>query len=260
MPDDNLFTGKIAGQPAWVWIGGAGVLVGGFIWWRKHNAASQASSSSAATYGTAPSANVPTAATSEELMAAGLYQPPNITYNVPSPNISNGITQATPAPQPSQQTLDQLAPVSGTYPGGQQHSWYVDPNGTLWQEFQDTGTGQWYQQPIATGWSAGQPVTDQIANGVAVIKGFDASGSPVWAQQTIGGNQWQLSNPSMAPQSSQVTPVAAASAQKMGTGAARAKLATPAGRSGLAPTRSYARRHPAYMFNALRPAQGNRVA
>ncbi len=86
-----FFTQKVAGVPLVAWAAVVALAVGAFLWWRNRQqaAAGQATATSAA-------GAVPSASTSEELMAAGLYQPPNITYNVPSPNIEQGVEEASP--------------------------------------------------------------------------------------------------------------------------------------------------------------------
>ena len=72
----SFYTQKIAGVPLVAWVAVGAVAVGGFLWWhRSHSAAAAAANAQT-------SSGVPTAATSEELMAAGLYQPPNITYDL----------------------------------------------------------------------------------------------------------------------------------------------------------------------------------
>jgi LysM repeat protein len=86
-----FFTQKVAGVPLVAWVAVLALVVGAFLWWRNRQQAAAGNATATAAAGA-----VPTAATSEELMAAGLYQPPNITYNVPSPNIEQGVEEASP--------------------------------------------------------------------------------------------------------------------------------------------------------------------
>jgi LysM repeat protein len=89
----NFLMQKVGPLPLVAWVGIGGVTVGGFLWWRNRQqaAAGQSTATSAA-------ASVPSAGTSEELMAAGLYQPPDITYNTTPPSESPTATAAPTQP------------------------------------------------------------------------------------------------------------------------------------------------------------------
>lgn len=85
----NFFTQKVAGVPLVAWVAVLALAVGAFLWWRnRQQAAAGGTTASAAS-------SVPTADTSEELLAAGLYQPPNVTYDVSAPATESATGDAT---------------------------------------------------------------------------------------------------------------------------------------------------------------------
>jgi len=102
----SFFTQKVAGAPLVVWVAVLAVGVGAFMWWRNRQTAAAGASTATSAAGATP-----TAATSEELMAAGLYQPPAITYNLGTPGAESPTADAS-AVQP----VTTPSPVSGIGP------------------------------------------------------------------------------------------------------------------------------------------------
>ena len=92
----NFLTEKIGPLPAWGWGLAAAAVAAAYLWWRNSQSASSSSSSSAGT-GSLPLSG--SSATSTELAAAGLYQPPSVTYDLGGPSYGSGVS---PAPQPVQ--------------------------------------------------------------------------------------------------------------------------------------------------------------
>jgi hypothetical protein len=89
----SFYTQKFAGAPMWAWAAGGGVLIGGFLWWRRRGKSQQQTAQ-------AQNDQVPIAATTEELQAAGMYQPPDITYNLSGPTIESPVQAAASTPKP----------------------------------------------------------------------------------------------------------------------------------------------------------------
>lgn len=92
-----FFTQKVAGVPLVAWVAVVAVGVGGFLWWHNRQTAAAAAAAAQNAQGTNGS-GVPIAGTSEELQAAGLYQPPSITYNLGNPPTETPPTQASLPP------------------------------------------------------------------------------------------------------------------------------------------------------------------
>lgn len=183
MPEENVFTNKIAGQPAWLWIGAGGVVVGGLLWWR-HRQNAQKAADQAATGATSMGSPVPTAATSEELMAAGLYQPPNITYNAPGPVVDNGIHsgQRPSGPVPSPGSLISMY-------GGQEY--YKIVNGHLFSQVlgdpKSPAYGVWDLGPVPAG---STNVTATGGNSGVTVTTYDASGNPTYTDTWSPTSGW----------------------------------------------------------------------
>ena len=122
----SFFTQKVAGVPLVAWVAVVAVGVGGFLWWHNKQTAAAA--------GANQNATVPTAATSEELQAAGLYQPPNITYDLSGPSIETPTspppTQVTqnPIPVPNQASV---IPVNAQQVAHQWPTTYTPPASTI---------------------------------------------------------------------------------------------------------------------------------
>lgn len=248
MPD-SVFTGKIGGQPTWMWVGGAAVLVGGFMWWRKRQAAAaQAASNTAAGI-----TNVPTAATSEELMAAGLYQPPSITYNVPSPNIDNGIHVAAPPTQ--------TPPSPTTQPTTPDWSKYGPAGDLLAQELGMTSAStdfsglQYWSGIFSDQYSSLQSQHDANAYNDALQNTFDY-------MHNAAVQQNNTAIPAYSYTDNRGTGAASSRGRSKSRQVARRRpvAVTAAARTGMAPTRSWARTHRSDVVNPLFPNRGYRVA
>ena len=249
---NGLFKAKIAGEPAWLWIGAGGVVVGGLLLYRRQQKQKLAQSQ----YNS--STNVPSAATSEELMAAGLYQPPSITYNVPPPNIDNGISVVPPAgtPPPTPPPSDNGGPVGPPTPApgfdyssfgqfGQQLESDIYGNNNAGLQAVQSGTGYWsgvagdlYNQYM----QAGDPNPYQHALATTEAYAHDAAVSQGSTQFPIYGRGGGAARPRGRSKLLPLPPV------------------TVGARTGIAPQRAFARRRRLDVFNPLSPSRGARIA
>lgn len=173
MAEENFLTAKLGPAPAWVWVGGVGIVVGGVWWWRKRQAANAAASSQ---YGAAVGTAGPTPlASTEELLAAGQYQPPNISYNI-------GPAGSGPSPSPTPSPNPLTAPTVGGFIG----SGYGPPTGSSIISTPSGNyeyLGNWSQ--VTALQAAGAPLFTQPEPGVFVPWTGPTSanpGTPLFAQ------------------------------------------------------------------------------
>jgi LysM repeat protein len=89
----NFLMKKVGPLPLVVWVGGGGLAVGGYLWYRNRKEAAAGASTA-----TAAAAAVPTAATSQELEAAGYDQSSQGPFWGGDPGVSGSAPSTTALP------------------------------------------------------------------------------------------------------------------------------------------------------------------
>lgn len=194
----QVLTHKLGPLPAWGW---GVIVIAGVVFYLRRRATSSGTSASTASGGLT-SASVPFGGSSGGTTGASSsgYAPTlsdqlgTLTQDVASLQglnqqlglgpTGNGQSTTSAVTPPAV-----ITPVTAQY-GAQLHQWWVDPLGNLMQKWQDTGTGQWFQQQIGQGWSPAAQLAVSQSNGFTTVTGQGAQGTAAYATQPIGSSTW----------------------------------------------------------------------